>query len=225
MHTSSEVAEQWAAPGVWEGRSTLSEVAYDLINRVLAVALVLLLSPVLLAIAGLVWRTDGSPVTFGHYRVGRNGKLFRCLKFRTMARNARELLDELLANDPKAYAEWHRDFKLTYDPRITKVGAFLRRTSLDELPQLFNVIRGDMALVGPRPITFDELRRYGRSRWSYLSVKPGMTGLWQVSGRSNVSYAERVALDARYVSERTWWLDLCILAKTARVVVFGDGAR
>ncbi len=140
----------------------------------------------------------------GHYRVGLNGKLFRCLKFRTMARNSRQLLDELVANDPAAAETWRRDQKLTHDPRVTAIGALLRHsTSTDELPQLINVVRGDMLLVGPRPITAPELVRYGRTRWYYLSVRPGITGLWQVSGRNELSYGERVALDKRYIEQRT----------------------
>ena len=130
-----------------------------------------------------------------------------------------------MRDNPDARAEWARDQKLTNDPRITPVGNFLRRTSLDELPQLFNVLRGEMNLVGPRPITVAELTRYGRVRWHYLSVRPGLTGLWQVSGRNNTTYEERVALDRRYVEQHSIWLDLRILFKTIKVVVARDGAR
>jgi lipopolysaccharide/colanic/teichoic acid biosynthesis glycosyltransferase len=142
-----------------------------------------------------------------------------------MYRNAEQMLADLLRDDPQARAEWARDQKLTNDPRITPVGNFLRRTSLDELPQLFNVLRGEMNLVGPRPITVAELTRYGRVRWHYLSVRPGLTGLWQVSGRNNTTYEERVALDRRYVEQHSIWLDLRILFKTIKVVVARDGAR
>ena len=203
----------------------LSRVAYLRTNQGLALLLLVLLSPLLLMAALLVWRTDGAPVLFGHYRVGLHGRLFRCLKFRTMARNSQQMLDELLQHDPVALSEWRRDRKLTHDPRVTPVGAFLRRTSLDELPQLINVLRGDMLLVGPRPITFGELAEYGSARWHYLSVRPGITGLWQVSGRSDLSYAERVALDTRYVETRTWRQDLLILLRTVLVVLRRDGAR
>jgi lipopolysaccharide/colanic/teichoic acid biosynthesis glycosyltransferase len=191
----------------------------------LALAILVLLSPLMGAVAFLIWRRDGAPVLFAHYRVGHDGKLFRCMKFRTMYRDAERMLSELLAKDPAARAEWQREQKLLRDPRITPIGHFLRRTSLDELPQLFNVLRGDMSLVGPRPITVGELTRYGRVRWHYLSVRPGITGLWQVSGRNNTSYDERVALDRRYVEERTVWMNLSILLKTVKVVVARDGAR
>jgi lipopolysaccharide/colanic/teichoic acid biosynthesis glycosyltransferase len=142
-----------------------------------------------------------------------------------MYRDAEQMLADLLRDNAEARAEWARDQKLTNDPRITPVGNFLRRTSLDELPQLFNVLRGEMNLVGPRPITVAELTRYGRVRWHYLSVRPGLTGLWQVSGRNNTTYEERVALDRRYVEQHSIWLDLRILFKTIKVVVARDGAR
>jgi undecaprenyl-phosphate galactose phosphotransferase len=195
------------------------------LNQLLALAILVLLSPLMGAVAFLIWRRDGAPVLFAHYRVGHDGKLFRCMKFRTMYRDAERMLSELLEKDPAARAEWQREQKLLRDPRITPIGHFLRRTSLDELPQLFNVVRGDMSLVGPRPITVGELTRYGRVRWHYLSVRPGITGLWQVSGRNNTSYDERVALDRRYVEERTVWMNLSILLKTVKVVVARDGAR
>ncbi|MFO1220325.1 MAG: sugar transferase [Burkholderiaceae bacterium] len=202
----------------------LSGAAYLAANQALAFALLVVLSPVLLTIAAILWRADGAPLLFGHYRVGRNGRLFRCLKFRTMARDSERLLSQLLASDPAARAEWEADHKLTNDPRVTAIGAFLRRTSLDELPQLLNVVRGDMVLVGPRPITVAELARYGQARWHYLSVRPGLTGLWQVSGRNNLSYDERVHLDRDYVEQRNWLLDVSILALTAKVVAKRDGA-
>jgi exopolysaccharide production protein ExoY len=195
------------------------------LNQAAAALLLLMLSPLMLVVTFLIWRRDGAPVLFGHYRVGRDGKLFRCLKFRSMLRNSEQVLAELLANDAEARAEWERDQKLTNDPRITPVGHFLRKSSLDELPQLFNVLRGEMSLVGPRPITVGELTRYGMVRWHYLSVRPGITGLWQVSGRNNTTYDERVALDRRYVEQRTFWLDLGILLKTLRVVAVREGAR
>jgi exopolysaccharide production protein ExoY len=194
-------------------------------NQLGALMLLLCLSPVMVLVVWLTWRRDGLPVFFGHYRVGLDGKLFRCLKFRTMYRESEQMLAKLLRDDPVARAEWQRDQKLTNDPRITPLGHFLRRTSLDELPQLFNVLRGDMSLVGPRPITVAELTRYGRVRWHYLSVRPGMTGLWQVSGRNNTSYEERVALDQHYVEKRSLWMDVRILVKTIGVVVARDGAR
>lgn len=195
------------------------------LNQFAALLILLALSPLMLLVAWLTWRRDGAPIFFAHYRVGRGGKLFRCLKFRTMYREAEQMLSDLLRDCPEAREEWQRDQKLSNDPRITPVGHFLRRTSLDELPQLFNVLRGEMVLVGPRPITVAELTRYGRVRWHYLSVRPGITGLWQVSGRNDTSYDERVALDRSYVEQRTMWLDLRILFRTVGVVLSRDGAR
>ncbi len=195
------------------------------INQLIALLLLVVLSPLLAVITFLIWRRDGAPVFFAHFRVGCDGKLFRCLKFRTMLRESEQVLAELLRTDEKARAEWAKDQKLTHDPRITPVGNFLRRSSLDELPQLLNVLRGEMSLVGPRPITVAELTRYGSVRWHYLSVRPGITGLWQVSGRNNTTYDERVALDRRYVEQRSFWVDAAILFKTLRVVALREGAR
>ncbi len=195
-----------------------------LLNQVLALLLLVLLSPVMGLVAFLIWRRDGAPIFFGHYRVGHDGRMFRCMKFRTMLRDSEPVLAALLASNPQARAEWERDQKLSNDPRITPVGNFLRRTSLDELPQLINVLRGEMSLVGPRPITVGELTRYGPARWHYLSVRPGITGLWQVSGRNTLSYAQRVAFDKHYVEKRTAWLDLRILMKTVHVVLAREGA-
>jgi lipopolysaccharide/colanic/teichoic acid biosynthesis glycosyltransferase len=195
------------------------------IDRLAAALLLLLLSPVMGVVALLIWRADGAPILFGHYRVGQHGRLFRCLKFRSMYRNSEQMLKDLLASDANARAEWERDHKLLNDPRITPIGHFLRRTSLDELPQLFNVLRGEMSLVGPRPITVAELPRYGRVRWHYLSVRPGMTGLWQVSGRNDVTYEERVELDRRYVESDSLRMRLSILWRTIDVVLHGSGAR
>ena len=194
-------------------------------SQLAALALLLLLLPVMLIVAALIAQRDGAPVLFGHYRVGLHGRLFRCLKFRSMYRNADAALADLLRTDAAARAEWERDQKLSDDPRITPIGRFLRRTSLDELPQLFNVLRGEMCLVGPRPITVEELTRYGGVRWDYLSMRPGLTGLWQVSGRNNTTYEQRVALDREYVDKRSAWLDLTILLKTVKVVAIRDGAR
>jgi Undecaprenyl-phosphate galactose phosphotransferase WbaP len=195
------------------------------LNQAVAFVLLMLLSPVMLVITFFIWQRDGAPVLFAHYRVGHEGKLFRCMKFRTMLRNSEQVLADLLRDDPAAREEWARDQKLTNDPRITAIGHFLRKTSLDELPQLINVLRGEMSLVGPRPITVGELTRYGKVRWHYLSVRPGITGLWQVSGRNNTTYDERVALDRRYVEQKTLWMDLAILFKTVKVVVVREGAR
>jgi len=222
--TSSLLAHQMVLAQVrrW---SAAHEASYLLVNRLLALLAIALLSPVMLIVALLVWHHDGRPILFGHYRVGQNGRLFRCLKFRSMAINSQELLKELLDGNASARAEWERDHKLTDDPRITPIGHFIRRTSLDELPQLFNVLRGDMVFVGPRPITYEELRKYGRNRWHYLSVRPGITGLWQVSGRNELTYAQRIDMDRDYVEDRSHIGDLRILVKTLKVVVAREGAR
>jgi exopolysaccharide production protein ExoY len=208
-----------------ERDSRCKESTLSLLNRAAALLLLLLFCPLMLVAAWLIWRKDGRPILFGHYRVGRGGQLFRCLKFRTMVRDAQPVLERLLREDPVARAQWQREQKLDRDPRITPIGRLLRRTSLDELPQLFNVLRGEMALVGPRPITVPELERYGATRWHYLNVLPGMTGLWQVSGRNDVSYDERVRLDRRYVEQQGLLADVSILLRTVKVVLARDGAR
>jgi exopolysaccharide production protein ExoY len=225
MNALSFVAGDRLAYHAGASQEQLHDMLVQRLNQLAALLLLILLSPLMAVVSFLIWQRDGAPVLFAHYRVGYDGKLFRCLKFRTMLRDSERLLSDLLQNDAVARAEWARDQKLSDDPRITAVGRFLRRTSLDELPQLLNVLRGDMSLVGPRPITVAELTRYGKVRWHYLSVRPGITGLWQVSGRNNTSYDERVALDRRYVEQRSFRLDLGILLKTVRVVVARDGAR
>lgn len=214
----------FASPAT-SGERNLADRWHGLAHRALALCILVALSPVMLLVALAIWRTDGAPILFGHYRVGRDGRLFKVFKFRSMRVDAQQRLAQLLASDARARAEWERDFKLSDDPRVTPIGNFLRRTSLDELPQLLNVLRGEMMLVGPRPITPQELRRYGSVRWHYLSVTPGMTGLWQVSGRNDLTYEERVELDRLYVETRNAWLDFTILVRTARVVVTGHGAR
>lgn len=188
-----------------------------------SLAIIILLSPVLLYLYFSV-KKDGGNAIYGHPRIGRNGKTFKCLKFRSMVMNSKEVLDELLRTDPEARAEWEKDFKLKNDPRITKIGAFIRKTSLDELPQLFNVLKGEMSLVGPRPIVADELERYQDNVEYYLMAKPGMTGLWQVSGRNDVDYNTRVYFDSWYVKNWSLWNDIAILFKTVNVVLKRDGA-
>ncbi|MFY0142790.1 undecaprenyl-phosphate galactose phosphotransferase WbaP [Klebsiella oxytoca] len=183
-----------------------------------SIMIIILLSPVLFYISRKV-KHDGGPAIYGHERIGKGGKPFKCLKFRSMVINSKEVLDDLLSKDPVAKEEWDATFKLKNDPRITKIGHFLRRTSLDELPQLFNVLKGEMSLVGPRPIITAELERYNEEVDYYLLSKPGMTGLWQVSGRSDVDYETRVYLDAWYVKNWSMWNDIAILFKTIGVVL------
>ena len=183
-----------------------------------------MISPILLFIALWIYKDSPGPVIFKHMRIGKNGKPFPCYKFRSMCVDAKIKLEELLETDPEAKAEWERDFKLRNDPRVTKSGAFLRKTSLDELPQIFNVLKGEMSLVGPRPIIQEELERYGEYVGDYLMVKPGITGMWQVSGRSDIDYEERVLLDSWYVRNWSVWTDIVMLFKTFKVVLLRKGA-
>ena len=185
--------------------------------------LLLLLSPVMLIIA-IALKLEGGAVLFAHTRIGKNGKAFRCYKFRSMVNQAEEKLQNLLQQNPQLKEEWDKEHKLKDDPRISALGAFLRRNSLDELPQLFNVLQSQMSLVGPRPIVREELQKYGLEKSYYLMVRPGMTGLWQVSGRNDVDYETRVYLDAWYVKNWSLWYDLAILFKTIKVVLWRNGA-
>ncbi|MBR0657126.1 sugar transferase [Plastoroseomonas arctica] len=201
----------------------------DLGKRALDIAgaslLTLALLPVLLLLLGMLRATQPSAI-YRHKRVGLRGRTFDCLKLRTMHMDGDRILAELLEADPEAQREWATNRKLKNDPRITPIGRFLRKTSLDELPQLLNVLRGEMSLVGPRPVVARELdEHYGPEGTDlYCSVRPGLTGLWQVSGRSDTSYRQRVELDARYVRERSLGLDVKILLRTPVAVLRRDGA-
>ena len=221
-------------PRAWEesapvsrGQSALPDSPYAPAKRILdiagAIVLAVVFSPLILAIVLLMRGEEGS-IIYKHRRIGRDGRSFECLKFRTMVPNADQVLRELLERDPAIKAEWLRDHKLRSDPRVTRLGRFLRRTSLDELPQLWNVMRGEMSLVGPRPVVREELLRYGRNVRTYLSAKPGITGLWQVKGRNDTDYRRRVVLDTYYVRNQGLLLDLYILLRTTRVVLGGSGA-
>ena len=185
--------------------------------------LLLILSPVFAYITWKITR-DGGSAYFGHERIGRNGVTFKCYKFRSMILNSEKKLQDLLRNDVNARKEWERDFKLKNDPRITSIGHILRRTSLDELPQLWNVLCGQMSLVGPRPVVSEELERYGQDVVYYLMTNPGMTGLWQISGRNDVDYSTRVYFDSWYVKNWSVWTDIAILVKTIAVVFGRKGA-
>lgn len=224
MHATEYLSASSAPVRADSGAGLILDGVLSTLHRTAALILLLVFSPIMLTVAWMIWRFDGAPVLFGHYRVGQGGRLFRCLKFRTMRRDSEEVLARLLAADPAARAEWDRDQTLAKDPRITPIGRLLRKTSLDELPQLINVLRGEMRLVGPRPVTAPELRRYDDVRWHYVSVCPGITGLWQVSGRNTTSYAERIAMDRRYVETAGPLMDLTILFRTVWVVVSGHGA-
>jgi Undecaprenyl-phosphate galactose phosphotransferase WbaP len=194
-----------------------------LFDTSLSALLIMLLSPLMLCIA-VALKLEGGSVFFAHVRVGKKGKRFNCFKFRSMVPNADQALTNLLESNPDLQAQWLKEHKLKDDPRISPLGEFLRRTSMDELPQLFNVLKNEMSLVGPRPIVEEELEKYGLEKSYYLMVRPGMTGLWQVSGRNDVDYDTRVYLDAWYVKNWSLWYDLAILVKTFKVVLLRRGA-
>jgi exopolysaccharide production protein ExoY len=185
-----------------------------LLDVTIALTALVLLFPLLIVVALVIRFTGGGPVIFAHQRVGFRGATFPCYKFRTMVQNADEVFARHLADNPAAAAEWRRRQKLRDDPRVTTVGRLLRKTSIDELPQLFNVLRGEMSCVGPRPITPGELERYGDSARDYLATRPGLTGLWQVAGRSTTEFSTRVAFDEHYVRHWTLLADVAILART-----------
>lgn len=182
------------------------------------------LAPVLAVIAALIRLTSKGPVFYGSPRIGREGRTFKAWKFRTMVQDADKLLERCLRENPALREEWERDQKLRHDPRITWIGRILRRTSMDELPQLWNVVCGEMSLIGPRPIIDGYIEKYGPKYAMYKQVRPGISGLWQVSGRNNTTYEERVELDEYYVRNWSVWLDLYILGRTFKVVVTGEGA-
>jgi Undecaprenyl-phosphate galactose phosphotransferase WbaP len=195
--------------------------ALDLLGTVIGGVLI---SPLVFAIAVLIKFDSPGPAFYGHRRLGTEGKHFLCWKFRTMHVNAERLLDKHLQDNPILRAEWEQSQKLRDDPRVTRVGRLLRQTSLDELPQLLNVLRGEMSLTGPRPIVDAEVPKYGEVYKLYKRIRPGMSGLWQVGGRSDTGYAERVWMDSYYVRNWSVWLDLVILARTVKSVVVGKGA-
>ena len=209
-------------------RNNLSRPYNRAIKRIFDLTLTIfggvMISPLLLMIALAVAIDNRGHVIFAHRRVGAAGKKFSCYKFQTMVPDAENKLKQYLAENPDAKREWEETFKLTNDPRVTKLGNFLRRTSLDELPQLWNVIRGEMSLVGPRPIVQAEVVRYGKNIREYYMVLPGITGMWQVSGRSDTTYPERVAMDAWYVRNWSVWIDIMYLFKTVKAVAGGKGA-
>jgi exopolysaccharide production protein ExoY len=194
------------------------------IDIILAISGIVLLAPLLIICFVATVMTSPGPALFRHRRVGFNGKHFDCLKFRTMVTDAPERLRQLLDSDPVAAAEWTANRKLRYDPRVTAIGAILRKSSLDELPQLFNVLRGDMSIVGPRPVTEEELVMYSGAINAYLACRPGITGLWQVSGRSTTTYNKRIACDTFYAHNWSMTLDAKILIVTIPALLVSDGA-
>jgi exopolysaccharide production protein ExoY len=199
-------------------------VSKRLIDIILAISGIVLLAPLLIICFVATVATSPGPAVFRHRRVGFNGKYFDCLKFRTMVTDAPERLRRLLESDPVAAAEWAASRKLRTDPRVTAIGAVLRKSSLDELPQLFNVLRGDMSIVGPRPVTDEELVRYSGAISAYLACRPGITGLWQVSGRSTTSYSKRIACDTFYARKWSMALDAKIVIVTIPALLLSDSA-
>ncbi len=208
--------------------SPSSTVSYLILKRIFDIFVVVLMLPVILVVGGttalLVMLSSPGPIFFSHRRIRQGGAFFSMWKFRTMCVNSTEVLESHLAMHPEDRDEWSRNHKLKHDPRITPIGKFLRRSSLDELPQIWNVLTGRMSLVGPRPIVAAEVEKYGEKFKYYTTVKPGITGLWQVSGRSTLSYDERVKLDRFYAEHWSLWLDLKIMVLTLKSVISSHGA-
>lgn len=202
-------------------RNAMTKRVFDILWSFIGL---LILSPVFLSLAVLIKIDSSGTVFFGHKRLGKGRRYFSCYKFRTMRPHAEDILRDLLENDPESRAEWEKDFKLKNDPRITRIGSFLRKTSLDELPQLWNVLKGDMSLVGPRPIVDDEVAKYGDKSRYLFKVPPGITGLWQVSGRNDVDYDERILLDEYYAKNWSLWLDIVVVFRTVGAIFKRRGA-
>jgi undecaprenyl-phosphate galactose phosphotransferase len=226
---ASDIKTDWTVPQpsmrTWRELEFSGPYSYckRCVDLVGAVILSIVFLPIVLVVS-LSLYSDGGDILFRHTRIGKNGKAFRVYKFRTMVPNADLALRDLISENPTLREEWLRDHKLRNDPRVTVVGGFLRRTSLDELPQLWNVLKGEMSLVGPRPIVRDELTRYGRAARYYLSLKPGLTGVWQISGRNDTDYRRRVAMDRHYACTASLVTDLMVLLKTVDVVLRRRGA-
>ncbi|MDP4145736.1 MAG: sugar transferase [Bacillota bacterium] len=206
--------------------SAKDKIIYSFFKRVLDVlssfCALIILSPIFILLAVLVKLDSSGPAFFGHRRLGKDGRIIKVYKFRTMVQNAEEALKRLT---PEEKREFQENFKLEYDPRVTKLGSFLRKSSLDELPQLLNILIGNMTVVGPRPIVEKELDKYGIYKYKLLTVKPGLTGNWQANGRSDTTYEERVKLDMDYIDNRSFLLDMKIIFKTFGAVVKKEGAR
>ena len=211
---SAKVEKKWASNHIFK----------RVLDIIIGTSGLILLFPLFVMLIAAVFVSQGQPIIYRHQRLGLNGKRFHCLKFRSMVRDADEFLEAYLASNPDAASEWSQRRKLSEDPRITHFGVFLRKSSLDELPQLLNVICGDMSIVGPRPITADELQRYGDYADDYLSMRPGLTGPWQISGRSDCSYSERIRLDSDYAHSWTLMSDFKIVVKTFSAVLLARGS-
>jgi Undecaprenyl-phosphate galactose phosphotransferase WbaP len=234
LSDATDLAEGWAKHQQFEGLSgvqiqqnlmlPLPRVIKRCMDLVASVIGGILLLPLLFYISVAVKLSSRGPILYGHERIGKDGRRFKAWKFRSMFQDSHLVLEQYLEAHPELREEWGRDHKLRFDPRVTRIGRFIRKTSLDELPQIWNVIRGEMSLVGPRPIVTAEIVKYGPYYGLYTMVTPGITGLWQVSGRNNTTYDERVQLDAYYVRNWSPWLDMYLLIRTIRIVLFADGA-
>jgi lipopolysaccharide/colanic/teichoic acid biosynthesis glycosyltransferase len=211
-----------SAPGAWHDQA--SGILKRVMDLAIAIPALIFLIPIFLVIALVVLFEGGRPIIFRQQRRGQDGRYFTCYKFRTMVKDAGDRLREMLENDPERRREWEENQKLKDDPRLTSAGGFLRRFSLDELPQLINIIRGDMSIVGPRPIVHDEVRRYGEDIVHYDAVRPGVVGLWQINGRNDTTYKRRVELDVEYAQERSIGYDVMILLKSIPVILGRHGA-
>lgn len=211
----------WSPP---QDASFAQAFSWRLFDIVTAAAILIVTLPFLVCLAVVLYVTDPGPLFFVHKRVGKRGRAFGCIKFRTMKVNGDEILREHLAISHVARREWAETRKLRNDPRVTRIGILVRKLSLDEFPQLINVLRGEMSIVGPRPIVDSEVARYGRYFEHYCSIRPGLTGLWQISGRSDTTYNERVRLDVQYVASKSLLLDTWLVVKTVPAVLFARGS-
>ncbi len=206
-------------------KDPISMTLKEVLDKLLGIALLPILLPVMLIIYIIIKLDSRGPAIYAHERIGKDGKVIKVFKFRTMYEDADKRLEEILQNNPEARKEWNTHFKLKNDPRVTRVGKFLRKTSLDELPQIFNILKGDMSFVGPRPVMREEIEEFYKDNAKYYTqVKPGITGLWQVSGRNKTDYPTRVFLDSWYVLNWSLWLDFMIVLKTFKVIILMEGA-
>ncbi|MGK7872165.1 MAG: sugar transferase [Xenococcaceae cyanobacterium] len=195
-------------------------VAKRIFDVVFSLFVLIVFSPLYLLLAALIAISSPGPIFYVQQRVGKNYKGFGCIKFRTMVNNADEMLQSMMANSPQMREEFEDNFKLKHDPRVTWIGKFLRLTNLDEFPQFWNVLKGDMSVVGPRPLVPEELYKYGHRIDKVLTIRPGITGLWQVSGRNDIPYPQRVKMDVYYVNDRNWFMDLWVIVKTIGMTIF-----
>lgn len=220
----SETAQSFSLPQplICQIKRIPTKRFFDFLFSLFALAIA---SPILVIIAITIKFSSRGKLIYSHERIGRGGRPFRCYKFRTMYSDADKRLKDLLISNPHLKAEWEKNFKLKNDPRVTPIGTFLRKTSLDELPQFWNVIKGDLSVVGPRPVVREEIEKhFGENATKILSIRPGLTGLWQVSGRSDISYENRIALDMQYIDQQSLALDLILIAKTIPAMISSRGA-